>query len=118
MATVSVMAAIPTISRPSTSLRGLTTVGVVAGTVIALLFGGCSSEQAVPIDPANPPVLDVEPPDVSHPIGPTPQMEQLARQQCVDDPTLDQGYVEAVDPTTDEVMTEITVDCDEVRAGS
>ncbi|MDH5521469.1 MAG: hypothetical protein OEZ14_13150 [Acidimicrobiia bacterium] len=82
------------------------------------LLVGCSGEEAVPIDPANPPVVDVEPPpDVTHLIEPTPEMEDLARRQCVDDPSLDQGYVEAVDPNTDRVLSRITVDCAEVRAG-
>jgi hypothetical protein len=43
-------------------------------------------------------------------------MEELARRQCVDDPSLDEGYVEAVDPNTDLVLTRVTVDCATVRA--
>ena len=75
---------------------------------------GCSGEEAVPIDPANPPTtLDLT--DVTHRLEPTEQMQDLAEQQCLDDPDLDEGFVEAVDPDTDQVMSQVTVDCDEVR---
>ena len=80
---------------------------------------GCSGEVATPIDLDNPPQLTddtVDPmTDVTHPISPTPEMESLARQQCLDDPALEEGYVRAVDPETDQIMSEITVDCAEVR---
>lgn len=87
--------------------------GIALGVIV---LAGCSGEEAVPIDPSNPPVVEAEPPDVTHLIGPTPQMEELARQQCIDDPSLGEGYVEAVDPETDRVLTEVSVDCSEVRA--
>jgi len=90
---------------------------IVVGAVAVL--AGCSGETAVPIDLDNPPVLDDRPsdPDVTHPLSPTPQMERLARQQCLDDPTLDEGYIRAVDPAGGAIMSEFSVDCDEVRAG-
>lgn len=84
--------------------------------LVLALVAGCTDEEAVPIDPANPPIVEAEPPDITHPIQPTPRMEELARQQCVDDPSLDEGYVEAVDPETDQVLTQIAVDCAEVRS--
>ncbi len=83
------------------------------------LLAGCAGEEAVPIDPANPPLVDGgdgSVPDVTHPVNPTEQMEQLARQQCLDDPNLAEGYVQAVDPATDEVITEFSVSCSEVRS--
>jgi hypothetical protein len=88
---------------------------------LALLLGvGCGSEDAIPIDPANPPTpsdgAELETPDVSHPIEPTEQMQDIARQQCLDDPEREQGYVRAVDPESGEVFAEFTVDCAEVRA--
>lgn len=85
---------------------------VTLGSVVA----GCSGEEAVPIDPANPPVLETDPPSVTHLIPATPQMEEFARRQCLDDPSLEQGYVEAVDPETGDVLSDITVECAEVRA--
>lgn len=93
-------------------------VRIVAASLVvgAMVLVGCSGEEAVPIDPANPPVVEVEPPDVTHRIEPTPQMEELARQQCIDDPSLDEGYVEAVDPATDQVLSQVSVDCAEVLA--
>ena len=85
--------------------------------LVLAVAAGCTEEDAVPIDPANPPTtaaeLDLS--DVTHSLEPTPQMEQLARQQCLDDPDAEQGYIEAVDPETGDVMSAITVDCDEVR---
>ena len=86
--------------------------------LVAVLTAGCTEEDAVPIDPANPPTTaaELDLTDVTHTLEPTAQMEQLARQQCLDDPDADQGYVEAVDPETGDVMSTITLDCDEVRA--
>jgi hypothetical protein len=80
---------------------------------------GCTEEDAVPIDPANPPTTagDLDLTDVTHSLEPTPQMEQLARQQCLDDQDAEQGYIEAVDPETGDTISAITVDCDEVRGG-
>lgn len=106
------MASSPTAHPTSGPLRV-----VAAGFAIcAIVLAGCSGEAAVPIDPSNPPVVEVEPPDVTHLIQPTPQMEELARQQCIDDPSLDEGYVEAVDPDSGRVLSEVGVDCAEVRA--
>lgn len=85
--------------------------------LMVALAAGCTEEDAVPIDPANPPTTaaELDLTDITHTLEPTPQMEQLARQQCLDDPDADQGYIEAVDPETGDVMSAITVDCDEVR---
>ena len=110
--------------------------------IVGLVFGlatGCSAEEAVPIDPDGPPLVSdsigsdstgsdptgssgrsvqpVPPPDVTHSMNPTPQMEQLAREQCLDDPTRSEGFVRAVDPDSGEVFAEFSIDCDEVRGG-
>lgn len=108
MATVNPMSTIG--ARARLSILSATTMWAVVSLV------GCSGEEAVPIDPADPPVADAEPPNVTHALLPTPEMEQLARQQCLDDPSLMEGYVQAVDPDNDQVLTEISVDCTEVRA--
>ncbi len=73
----------------------------------------------MPIDPANPPTTagDLDLSDVTHSLEPTPQMEQLARQQCLDDPDAEQGYIEAVDPETGDTISAISIDCGEVRGG-
>ena len=84
------------------------------------LLAACTGEEAVPIDPANPPTVPtttVDLTDVTHSLQPTDEMREMAEDQCRDDPTLSEGYVRAVDPNTDEVLAEITVDCDEVRSG-
>jgi len=92
----------------------------------AVVMTACAAEEAVPIDPANPPTVGVETtissearltPDLSHSIAPTAEMEGLARQQCLDDPAKSEGYVRAVDPETGSVLVEFTIDCSEVRAG-
>lgn len=82
-------------------------------------LSGCTGEDAVPIDPANPPTTPLpeasDIPDVSHPLEPTEQMQELARQQCLDDPELAEGYVSAVDPSTNEILVDVAVDCETVR---
>lgn len=99
------------------SSRGRSTSGLVAAVIaVGLLAGACSGEEATPIDPANPPTTAVDLTDITHQIEPTEQMEELAEQQCLDDATLTEGYVRAVDPDTEAILSEVTVDCDEVRA--
>ena len=94
------------------------TVGaLLLGLALALGAIGCSGEEAIPIDPANPPVPSVDLTDVTHRIEPTEEMRQAAAQQCLDDPALAEGYVRAVDPDTEDVVAELSVDCEEVRAG-
>jgi len=82
-----------------------------------LTFAGaaCSGEEAIPIDPANPPTTAVDLTEVTHQIEPTQQMRDAAEQQCLDDATLAEGYVRAVEPETEEILAEVTVDCAEVR---
>ncbi len=97
----------------------------------------CTAEEATPIDPADPPDLtemtatdgadpdipeldggevDVaELDDVTHSVPPTDQMREAAEAQCEGDSELAQGYVKAVDQTTGAVISEFTIDCDDVR---
>lgn len=89
----------------------------VVALVLGLGLAACSGEEAVPIDPANPPTTLPDLTDVTHGLEPTDQMREAAEQQCLDDPELDEGYIRAVDPDTEAVMAELTVDCAEVRAG-
>jgi hypothetical protein len=91
------------------------TLAVLAA--VAALAVGCSGEEAVPIDPANPPTTAPELTDVTHALEPTDQMREEARRQCLDDPDLDEGYIRAVDPDGGAVLAEVAVDCAEVRAG-
>ncbi|MEL6984129.1 MAG: hypothetical protein AAFO29_17015 [Actinomycetota bacterium] len=97
-------------------LRGRPTVAAVA-VAAGLLAAACSGEEAIPIDPANPPTTAPDLTDVTHQIEPTEQMREVAEQQCRDDASLAEGYVRAVDPDTEAILSEVTVDCDEVRAG-
>lgn len=82
--------------------------------VAILLFGlaACSGESEGPADPAGAGRL----PDVTHFLEPTDQMREAAEQQCLDDEELDEGYVKAVSPDTDEILAELSVDCLEFRA--
>lgn len=95
--------------------RAIAGLLAVAAVVIA---GGCSGEEAVPIDPANPPTTGVDLTDVTHSIDPTEDMRDAAEQQCLDQPELAEGYIRAVDPEDGRVLAEVTVDCDEVRAAA
>ncbi len=98
---------------PPHSSRGRALVALVAA--LTVLGVACSGEEAIPIDPANPPTTAVDLTDVTHQIEPTEQMRDAAEQQCLDDATLAEGYVRAVEPDTEEILAEVTVDCVEVR---
>ncbi len=98
---------------PPRNTRGRALVSLVVG--LTLVAVACSGEEAIPIDPANPPTTAVDLTDVTHQIEPTQQMQDAAEQQCLDDPALTEGYVRAVDPDTEEILAEFSVDCDEVR---
>lgn len=101
-------------ARVSARLR----VGLIVG--LTVLGAACVQEEAVPIDPANPPTTPApnlgDLPDVSHPLQVTDQMKELARQQCLDDPDLAEGYVSAVDPETDEILVDYSISCESVRS--
>lgn len=97
-------------SRPSATRPFVTGLLLFSGAALA----GCVDDSATPIDPARPPVT-ADLTDVTHTMEPTSQMEEAAEQQCLDDPGLAEGYVKAVDPSSQETLAEITVDCSEVR---
>ncbi len=105
-------------SSPSDRHRRLNrpvSVLAIVGAASMLVLGACTGEEAIPIDPANPPTTAPDLTDVTHVIEPTDQMRAEAERQCEDDPDLAQGYVRAVDPETDEILTEFTVDCAKLR---
>jgi len=80
--------------------------------VVLALAAGCS-EDATPLDQTTT-TAQLTP----HLLPPTDQMEELARQQCRDDPDLAVGEVNAVDPERpDQKLATVEVDCAEVRAG-
>lgn len=81
---------------------------VVLGSVLV----GCTSDGSVPIEEFQTTTTG----DFVHLIEPSEQMRELAEQQCLDDPTLDEGVIEAVDPERpDVVVSSIAVDCATVR---
>jgi PBP1b-binding outer membrane lipoprotein LpoB len=86
---------------------------------LALAGTGCS-EQATPIDQTPTDQTTTTTTQLTpHLLEPTDQMKELARQQCVDDPDLVQGEVNAVDPgRPDQKLATVTVTCDDVRAGT
>lgn len=104
------------LARPDGPTRPVASLVALLLAVLMLSSAACSAEEAVPIDPANPPTTEVDLTDVTHQIEPTEQMRDVASQQCLDDPGLDEGYVRAVDPDTEAVLSEWSVDCAEVRA--
>lgn len=83
---------------------------------LGVLLGGCGGEDATPIDPSNPPTTPIDLSGVRHSLAPTQQMIDAARQQCIDDPELATGYIKAVDPGSDEIVSDYEVDCSVVRA--
>lgn len=82
--------------------------------VAGLTAAACTGEDAVPIrDLATTSLV------TPHQLEPTEEMRVLARQQCLDDPDLEQGVVNAVDPARPDVtLASVTVECDVVRAGT
>lgn len=103
----------------------LQAAGIVVAFVGLGLLGGCSGEKATPVDlNVTTTVADDEDTgsesvlegDVDDPNAEQNRVTLgYAEQQCLDDPELDQGYVQIVDPSTDEKVGEVTADCEEVR---
>ena len=102
--------------------------------VFAVVAAACTEEPAVEID-LNSTVADEPLPSASTTQAPTggtggtegpeaadPNAEQnritlqYAEQQCLDDPDLEQGYVQIIDQATNNKVGEVTVDCAELRA--
>ena len=86
----------------------------VAGLLVAGSLVGCVDDSATPVDPQQPGVT-ADFTDVTHTMEPTEDMKSAAEQQCLDDSSLDEGYVKAVDPQSGAVLTEFSISCDEVR---
>lgn len=86
--------------------------------MLALALGfaaGCTGEEAVPLDEFEA-TSTVPAPAVTHFLEPDQEMVDLATQQCLDDPDLDEGVIRAVDPANpDEILVDVTIDCDDVR---
>ncbi len=84
--------------------------------MVSLGIAACTGEEPVPID------LDATIPPTSAPANEDDpnaaqrvEIQQLAEQQCLDDPELEVGTVRIVDPVTNEVVSELVIQCDEVR---
>lgn len=80
------------------------------------VLAACSGEEPEPIDLTETvTTADQEPSDPADPnAGERQRMQDLADQQCRDDPELERGVVRLVDPRTDEILAEVVVECDEV----
>ncbi len=80
---------------------------VAVAVVMYVTLTACANSNANDPDPASEP---------AHSFQPTDQMRDLATQQCLDDPTKEQGVVQAADPNDSEkVIGEVVVECDSVR---
>lgn len=92
--------------------------------IAGLVLVGCTGEEATPVDlDATTSTTVVTPPPFDGEIDPDDpnaearaQVVDAARQQCLDDPELDEGVVRLVLEETGELASEYRVDCDEVRA--
>lgn len=83
---------------------------VSATSLVALLVAGCTGDTAVPIEDFTDTSITTP-----HLIEPSEQMRELAEQQCLDDPDLAEGVVNAVDPANpDQLLASVVVDCDDV----
>lgn len=94
---------------------------------VALLGSACSNENPTPIDfssdgttattahsdsDSTSPHLDGEDPNEAQ----RSMVFGLAEQQCLDDLEADEGIIQIALPDTGEVVNEVSVPCDEVRA--
>ncbi len=90
-----------------------TVIDLDAPTTTATASSGSSDGSTVTAPPL---------PDEVDPDDPNAESQQMvidaARQQCLDDPELDEGVVRIVLEATGEVASEYRVDCDEVRSES
>ncbi len=87
----------------------------VALVTMGILLVGCTGEKAIPLSElptsTTPPIVTTP-----HQLETTDEMRQLARQQCLDDPDLEQGEVNAVDPADpDQILATALVECSSVR---
>jgi hypothetical protein len=83
---------------------------------LALLGAACAEEESTPIDLGRGGASPSERPAVPHAINETPEARAFAEQQCRDDPGLDEGVIRIVDPVSEQVVGEIVVECEAVRA--
>ncbi len=96
---------------------------------LLLVASACAEEPAVEIDlnttvraasSATSSTTEIAADDNGQRQDPNAEQNRITRryaeQQCLDDPKLDQGYVQIVDPSTNEKVGEVTVDCEEVRS--
>ncbi len=83
---------------------------------IALISLSCTGEEPVEIDLREtvPPTSAVEESDDPN-AAEKARLQELAEQQCLDDPSLSEGTVRIVDPSTGEVVSELVLPCEEVR---
>ena len=82
-------------------------------------LGGCTSEDATPVDLQQQPTTPaVTPTDSSADQNEAAraQARAFAAQQCFDDPEASEGVIQIVDPETDQVVGTVTVDCAEARS--
>jgi len=81
-----------------------------------MILMACTGEEPVEID-----LNETVPPTTEAPEDDDPnaaerqRLQELAEQQCLDDPSKEAGTVRIVDPATNEVVSELTVQCSEVR---
>jgi hypothetical protein len=93
------------------------TLAALIGLTGGGLLASCAGEEATPLDEL-PVSTTLDPSAVAtpHQLEPTEEMRELARRQCLDDPELEQGEVNAVDPSNpDLVLASVVIDCATVR---
>ncbi len=105
--------------------RGWTKRPVSLALIVVVLATACTGETAVPIDlnsTSVPTVASSTIPEGLDLANPNESQNRVAigyaEQQCLDDPELVEGYVRIVVPDTEEIVGEITVDCEQVRSAS
>jgi len=88
---------------------------------LSLCLAACTTEATTPVDLSGTTTTTLANPHGSVDPETDPnaevraQAQQLADAQCLEDETLEEGIIRIVDPDTDEVVGEISADCEAVR---
>lgn len=85
-------------------------------TAVTFALVACTGRETVPIDlDGTIPLVETTVQSNEANAAAAAEGRRLAEQQCLDDPTLEEGLVQIAQPDTGVVVAEIVVPCDEVR---
>ncbi len=85
---------------------------------LCLALAACTGEEATPIDLQRTVTTSVDATTTTEDPNAEvrEQAEQLAAEQCLEDPELEKGIIQIVDPDSGEIAGEVIADCAVVRS--